>query len=154
TYRRISGKDDQIALMVDSERGVGRADRALEVGRAVDRASLPVDVRVELAIAMSGARLDLGEPDRALQELDIPELDPDRAFEWSPGLFAARAAVLEELGRIDEAEQWRRRAIVAGEAIDAASGLGDLETVFVEEVLEESDDDELEEHDDFDSDED
>ena len=149
TYRRISGRDDQIALMVDSERGVGRADRALEVGRSVDRATLDTPVRVELAIAMSGARLDLGEPERALQELDIPELDPDRAFEWSPGLFAARAAVLEELGRTDEAEQWHRRAVVAGEAIDAATGLGDLETVLVEEVLEEDDED-----DSFDEDED
>src|SRR4051794_34312670 len=55
TYRRISGRDDQIALMVDSERGVGRPDRALEVGRAVDRTHLPPAVRVELAIAMSGA---------------------------------------------------------------------------------------------------
>ncbi|MEV5071957.1 hypothetical protein MRBLMI12_003610 [Microbacterium sp. LMI12-1-1.1] len=149
TYRRISGRDDQIALMVDSERGVGRADRALEVGRSVDRATLDTPVRVELAIAMSGARLDLGEPERALQELDIPELDPDRAFEWSPGLFAARAAVLEELGRADEAAQWHRRAVVAGEAIDAATGLGDLETVLVEEVLEEDDEDES-----FDEDED
>ena len=77
--------------MVDSERGVGRPDRALEVGRAVDRSALPTAVRVELAIAMSGARLDLGQPERALLELEIPELDPDRAFEWSPGLFAARA---------------------------------------------------------------
>jgi hypothetical protein len=144
TYRRISGSDDQIALMVDSERGVGRADRALELGRSVDRSTLETSVRVELAIAMSGARLDLGEPERALQELDIPELDPDRAFEWSPALFAARAAVLEELGRTDEAEQWQRRALVAGEAIDAASGLNDLETVYVEEVLEEgADDDDL-----------
>ena len=57
TYRRISGKDDQIALQVDSERGVGRADRALEVGRSVDRDKLPTAARVELAIAMSGARL-------------------------------------------------------------------------------------------------
>jgi hypothetical protein len=122
--------------MVDSERGVGRADRALEVGRAVDRSTLETPVRVELAIAMSGARLDLGEPERALQELDIPELDPDRAFEWSPALFAARAAVLEELGRTDEAAQWQRRAVVAAEAIDAASGIDDLETVFVEEVIE------------------
>jgi len=104
TYRRISGKDDQIALLVDSERGVGRPDRALEAGRAVDRDALPAGVRVELAIAMSGARLDLGEPERALSELDIPELDPDRAFEWSPALFAARATVLDELGRVDEAQ--------------------------------------------------
>ncbi|WP_239539624.1 hypothetical protein, partial [Microbacterium sp. B35-04] len=137
TYRRISGRDDQIALMVDSERGVGRADRALEVGRSVDRATLDTSVRVELAIAMSGARLDLGEPERALQELDIPEFDPDRAFEWSPGLFAARAAVLEELGRTDEAAQWQHRAVVAGQAIDAAAGLDDLETMLVEEVIEE-----------------
>ncbi|MCP2637223.1 primosomal protein [Microbacterium sp. HD4P20] len=141
TYRRISGKDDQIALLVDSERGVGRPDRALEAGRAVDRAELPTSVRVELAIAMSGARLDMGEPDRALSELDIPELDPDRAFEWSPALFAARATVLEELGRADEAERWHSRALVAAEALDAASGADDLETVFVEEVEEEPVDD-------------
>ena len=132
TYRRISGRDDQIALLVDSERGVGRPDRALEVGRAVDRSTLTTDVRVELAIAMSGARLDLGETERALSELDIPELDPDRAFSWSPGLFAARAAVLEELGRLDEAQQWQRRAEVAAEAIGAVDA--DLEVIEVDEI--------------------
>ncbi len=139
TYRRISGKDDQIALMVDSERGVGRPDRALEVGRAVDRSALPAAVRVELAIAMSGARLDLEQTERALQELDIPELDPDRAFEWSPALFAARAAVLEELGRDEEAEEWQRRAVLAADALDDARGTDDHEILFVEEILEEID---------------
>ena len=145
TYRRISGKDDQIALMVDSERGVGRPDRALEVGRAVDRSTLDTAVRVELAIAMSGARLDLGQPERSLHELDIPELDPDRAFEWSPGLFAARATVLEELGRDDEAAEWRRRAEVAAEALGATDDLqGADEFVLVEEVLEEAADEDEE----------
>ncbi|MBB4139478.1 hypothetical protein [Microbacterium invictum] len=138
TYRRISGSDDQIALLVDSERGVGRPDRALEVGRGVDRATLPIEVRVELAIAMSGARLDLGETERALQELDIPELDPDRAFSWSPGLFAARAAVLEELGRDDEAQQWQRRAVVAEAALGDVDA--DLETIEVDEIEELIDD--------------
>jgi hypothetical protein len=143
TYRRISGSDDQIALMVDSERGVGRPDRALEVGRGVDRSSLAPAVRVELAIAMSGARLDLGENERALQELDIPELDPDRAFEWSPSLFAARATVLEELGRDDEARVWQRRAEVAEDALNAANGSEhDLEVVLVEEIFEEPGSDE------------
>ncbi|MFG6446109.1 hypothetical protein ACFXQA_12640 [Microbacterium sp. P07] len=134
TYRRISGRDDQIALLVDSERGVGRPDRGLEEGRSVDRATLPTEVRVELAIAMSGARLDLGETERALQELDIPELNPDRAFEWSPALFAARAAVLEELGRDEEAQLWRRRADVAADALDDASGVADLEVIIVDET--------------------
>ncbi|GAA1467922.1 primosomal protein [Microbacterium thalassium] len=144
TYRRISGNDDQIALMVDSERGVGRPERALELGRSVDRSTLSTPVRVELAIAMSGARLDMGEPERALNELDIPELDPDRAFEWSPALFAARATVLDELGRSDESALWQKRAEVAADAIDEATGLGDHETIAVDEI------DEIDEIDDVD----
>lgn len=140
TYRRISGKDDMIALIVDSERGVGRPDRALEEGRAVDRSALSPDVRVALAIAMSGARLDRGETELALGELEIPELDPDRAFEWSPALFSARAAVLEDLGRTEEAAFWTQRAEVAASAL----GLdGEFDEIVVEDSLVEdgSDDD-------------
>ncbi|MFF1542016.1 hypothetical protein ACFVWL_18230 [Microbacterium sp. NPDC058269] len=133
TYRRISGKDDQIALMVDSERGIGRSDRALETGRAVDRSALETPVRVALAIAMSGARLDQGDLELALGELEIPELDPDRAFEWSPALFAARAAVLEDLGRTEEAEFWAHRAEVAAEALGVDEA-GD-EEIFIEDSL-------------------
>ncbi|WP_150959153.1 hypothetical protein [Microbacterium testaceum] len=134
THRRITGSDEQLPLIVDSERGVGRPDRALEEGRAVDRSTLSVPVRVQLAIAMSGARLDLGQTDRALQELEIPEADPDRAFEWSPALFSARAAVLEELGRADEAAEWERRAEIAADALDAAAGVADREVIVVEEI--------------------
>ncbi|WP_256221089.1 hypothetical protein, partial [Microbacterium sp. AR7-10] len=132
TYRRISGNDDQIALIVDSERGVGRPDRALEEGRAVDRASLSPAVRVALAIAMSGARLDRGETELALGELEIPELDPDRAFEWSPALFSARAAVLEDLGRTDEAAFWAQRADVAAAALGHD---GEFDEIIVEDGL-------------------
>lgn len=133
TYRRISGKDDQIALMVDSERGVGRPDRALEAGRAVDRSTLATPVRVALAIAMSGARLDQGEPELALGELQIPELDPDRAFEWSPALFSAHAAVLEDLGRAEEAAFWAERAEVASDAL--GMGGDDEDEIVVEDGL-------------------
>jgi hypothetical protein len=134
THRRITGSDEQLPLIVDSERGVGRPDRALEEGRSVDRSALSVPVRVQLAIAMSGARLDLGQTERALQELDIPEADPDRAFDWSPALFTARAAVLEELGRHDDAAEWERRAQIASDALDAAYGLADREVIVVEEI--------------------
>lgn len=120
TYRRISGRDDQLPLMVDSERGLSRPDRALELGRSVPRASLAVEVQVLLAIAMSGARLDLGQTDAALDELQIPQLDPNTAFPWSPALFDAYAAVLEDLGRNAEAEQWWQRSDLALDAIDAA----------------------------------
>jgi hypothetical protein len=132
TARRISGKNDMIALIVDSERGVGKPDRALEEGRTVDRSELAPEVRVALAIAMSGARLDRGETELALGELEIPELDPDRAFEWSPALFSARAAVLEDLGRADEAAFWTERADVAASAL----GLdGQFDEMIVEDGL-------------------
>jgi hypothetical protein len=137
TYRRISGSNDQLPLMVDSERGVGRADRALELGRSVDRSTLPNDVQVSLAIAMSGARLDLGQGEAALAELEIPQLDPNRAFSWSPDLFHAYADVLEELGREAEAETWRERATRAEEAIGTALSVDEHETVdIVEEEFE------------------
>jgi hypothetical protein len=122
TYRRISGSNNELPLMVDSERGVGRPDRALELGRSVDRSTLPNDVQVSLAIAMSGARLDQGKPDAALAELEIPQLDPDRAYSYSPDLYFAYAEVLEELGRDGEATQWRQRADRAQSALAAASG--------------------------------
>jgi len=117
TYRRITGRDDQVPLMVDSERGLGRPERALELGRSVVRSALPVPVQVELAIAMSGARLDLGQPELALAELEIPQLDPNVAYSWSPDLFDAYATVLEELGREEEAGEWFRRAEVAAAAL-------------------------------------
>ncbi len=140
TYRRISGKDDQLPLMVDSERGLERPDRALALGRSVPRATLPVEVQVLLAIAMSGARLDLGQPEAALTELEIPQLDPNTAFSWSPALFDAYATVLEELGRDDEAELWWQRSDVASDALENGPESDDEDVVeVVEEELDEPD---------------
>lgn len=133
TYRRISGKDDQLPLMVDSERGLGRPDRALELGRSVPRSSLPAEVQVLLAVAMSGARLDLGQPDAALAELEIPQLDPTKAFSWSPVLFDAYATVLEDLGRSAEAEEWWTRSELAADALDGGTDEDELVELVEEE---------------------
>ncbi|MBW4033299.1 MAG: hypothetical protein HIU88_11660 [Acidobacteria bacterium] len=135
TYRRLTGRNDQLPLMVDSERGVGRPDRALELGRSVPKAELDVPGQVELAIAMSGARLDLGQPEAALTELQIPQLDPERAFAWSPALFDAYATVLEELGHEDEAEQWWQRSDRATIALEQAAIPEGEDTVEIIEEL-------------------
>ncbi|MET4052541.1 hypothetical protein ABID81_001911 [Frigoribacterium sp. PvP054] len=138
TYRRISGRDDQLPLMVDSERGLGRPERALELGRSVDVSTLDPQVRVSLAIAMSGARLDLGQPQAALGELEIPQLDRTKAFSYSPALFAAYGTVLEDLGRPDEGEKWLELADRAEDALASLEhGGADGETVeIVEEEIE------------------
>ncbi|MFZ7087609.1 hypothetical protein [Curtobacterium sp. RRHDQ10] len=137
TYRRISGRNDQLPMMVDCERGLGRPERALELGRSVDKAALDAPVQVELAIAMSGARLDLGNPAAALAELEIPQLDPTTAYSWSPGLYSAYAATLEELGRQDEADEWWARVDRAAEALAEAADEDAWETIdVVEETIE------------------
>ena len=133
TFRRISGSNDQLPIMVDCERGMGRPDRALELGRSVDRNALEPSIRVNLAIAMSGARLDRGETELALAELQIAELNPQKVFDYSPVLFWAYADVLEDLKRADEAAKWATLGDRAAAALVAKSGVDD--EVF--EVLEE-----------------
>ncbi|RII90043.1 tetratricopeptide repeat protein [Clavibacter californiensis] len=135
TYRRISGKDDQLALMVDSERGQGRPDKALELGRSVPKETLPAAEQVALAIAMSGARLDLGQTEAALDELSIAQLNRDVAYSYSADLFHAYAEVLEELGRSAEADAWRQRADAAEAAFaDPDEGWDDMVEVVEEEL--------------------
>lgn len=134
TFRRLSGRDSHIAIMVDSERGLGRPEKAIETGLEVDRSKLETVDRVHLAIAMSGARLDLGQTQQALFELEIPELDSSQAFSWSPDLFGAYAAVLEDLGRVEESAQWFAHADRAAAALeDHFGGLDELEVVEIYE---------------------
>jgi hypothetical protein len=134
TYRRISGSNEQLPLMVDCERGLGRPEKALELGRSVDRKTLSVPTRVELAIAMSGARLDLGQNAEVLVELEIPQLDPSKAFTYSPALFDAYAIVLDELGRTADADEWAQRADVAAEALESADAEPGDETIEIIEL--------------------
>ncbi|PRI10620.1 hypothetical protein B4915_11385 [Leucobacter massiliensis] len=134
THRRLSGSDGHVALMVDCERGLGRPEKGIETGLEVDRAALDTEQRVHLAIAMSGARLDLGQTQQALFELEIPELNPKKAYSWSPELFGAYAAVLEDLGRESEAAKWEQHARRAAAALQ--EHLGALDELEVFEVLE------------------
>ncbi len=136
TFRRITGSNENIALMVDCERALERPDRALEEGRTVDPSTLTPEARVALAIAMSGARLDQNKPELALAELQIPELDPNRAFDWSPDLFSAYAEVLGDLDRDKEAATWRKRARIATEAIDERYNLSGAETIDITTIYE------------------
>ena len=106
TYRRLTGSNDHLPLMADCERGLGRPKKALELGRSVDRNTLPAGVRVNLAIVMSGARLDLGENELALAELEIPELNVSKVFEYSAQLFRAYSECLSILGRTTDAKKW------------------------------------------------
>lgn len=104
TVRRLNGSDEHLPLMADCERGLGRPERAVALGQDDAVRNLPVEQQVEMAIVVSGARLDLGEPEAALAELNRPVIQATRG-ELAGRAAMARVAVLETLGRTAEAAQ-------------------------------------------------
>jgi len=134
SHRRMTGSNEHIPMMVDCERGLGRPAKGLEMGRAVDRAKLDPETRVKLAIAMSGARLDLNENELALAELEILELDPSKVFDYSPALFYAYADTLEVLGRNEESKKWSDLAKRAELAVAPKMAPEDEEFLIIEEI--------------------
>jgi tetratricopeptide (TPR) repeat protein len=122
TYRRISGSNVHLPVMADCERGLGRPDRALDMVRSPEAQDLDAPGKVELAIVASGARADLNQLDAAVSELEIAQLDLNRAFSYSPRLFRAYAEALSAVGRTEEADKWARQALVAENAL----GVGDF----------------------------
>ncbi|WP_144795158.1 hypothetical protein [Kocuria palustris] len=123
TYRRMTGDQVHLPLMVDCERALGRQDKAIELATSEEAAELPAESRVELAIVVAGIRRDEGDLDGSLKALEIPQLDRNRGFSYSPRLFRAYGEALRGVGRGAEADAWDRQAVVA----EAALGTGQFE---------------------------
>ena len=123
--RRLNGSDQHVPLIVDCERGLGRPERALAVAQE-HQGTLAQEVELELAIVVSGARMDLGQPDAALAALSTPVV---RAATGSAAWRAAeaRVAVLAALGRHAEAD-----ALAAELAVDPSGPEDDEEVVVVD----------------------
>jgi tetratricopeptide (TPR) repeat protein len=142
TYRRISGSNVHLPVMADCERGLGRPDRALDVVRSEEAKDLDAPGKAELAIVAAGARTDLGQLDAAVAELEIPQLDINRAFSYSPRLFRAYADALSAVGREAEAAKWQKQAVVAenalGQGFDEEPDILDLGWDEEEEAREEA----------------
>ena len=122
TFRRITGSSIHLAHMADCERGLGRPEKALELAASDERNMLDNAGKAELAIVASGARADMGDLAGAVRELEIPQLDINRAFSFSPRLFEAYADALSAAGRSDEAARWYRQIGVA----ESALGVGEF----------------------------
>lgn len=120
TYRRITGDDVHLPLMVDCERAMGKLDKALELATSEAAENLDTSAKVELAIVVAGIRRDQGDLEGSLKALEIPQLDRNRGFSYSPRLFRAYAEALRGVNRDREAQAWDRQAVVA----EAALGLG------------------------------
>ena len=135
THRRISGIHDHIATIADCERALGRVDKALETLRSDEAKALKGQPRAEAAMVEAGILLDANKADEAIKALQIPTLDMNRAFIFSPRLFELYADALEATGQETESAAWRARIPVAMEAL----GLNDVEPEIVDLVEDEAD---------------
>ncbi|WP_225440162.1 MULTISPECIES: tetratricopeptide repeat protein [Amycolatopsis] len=126
--RRMTRTDDHIAIIADAERALGRPERALDLAKEADKASLSKAVQIELAIVAAGARRDLGQLDAAVVSLQGDDLKAEKRDPWSARLFYAYADNLVAAGRKDEAVQWFLNAAEADaeDETDAAERAADL----------------------------
>ncbi|QNG18674.1 hypothetical protein G4H71_22310 [Rhodococcus triatomae] len=104
--RRMAGGPGLLAVMADAERGLGRPERAIELGRSDEAAKLTGDEATELRIVVAGARMDLGQFDQAVVTLQTPELDPARTGSGAARLFYAYADALVAAGRVEDGLEW------------------------------------------------
>jgi tetratricopeptide (TPR) repeat protein len=142
TYHRMSGKQTHLAEIADSERALGRPERAIDLFRGADRDALDKAGAIELLIVAAGARGDLGQHDAAVAMLQVRELTADEDAEWAARLRYAYADALLAAGRREEAREWFARAAAADpeDLTDANERLLELDGVVLEE--DETDDDE------------
>ncbi|MGO3310550.1 MAG: hypothetical protein ACTIL6_13655, partial [Brevibacterium aurantiacum] len=117
THRRISGSDDNIALIADAERGREKPQKALELFESAAELDLDNDARTELVIVAAGAKSDLGDLKgaRALIEAEDFTQKPSGAL---VRLMAAYSEVLRLHGETEMADKYeelsRRTAKATG----------------------------------------
>jgi tetratricopeptide (TPR) repeat protein len=153
--RRLTGRGEYLALMADSERALGRLDRALELVHSDDAKRLPRAAQIELRIVESGIRRDQGLADAAVLVLEVPELSDGRLRPWSARLFYAYGDALLAADRPEAAREAFSRAVIADEdqQTDALARLDELDGISVEDLEAPVDWDEEDESD-FDDDDD
>ncbi|HYJ75988.1 MAG TPA: tetratricopeptide repeat protein, partial [Kineosporiaceae bacterium] len=113
TARRLTGSDEHLPVIADSERALGRPERALAIAVLPELGRLDVEHRVEMLIVEAGARSDLGQKEAAVITLQVGLLDSRVKAPWVARLRMAYADALAAVGRDDEAARWLERAAEA-----------------------------------------
>jgi tetratricopeptide (TPR) repeat protein len=149
--RRMTGRNDYLPLMADSERGLGRLDRALDLVHSAEAKRLPRAAQIELRIVESGIRRDQGLADAAVLALQVPELTDGKQRPWSARLFYAYGEALLAAGRAEAAREAFSRAVVADEdeQTDALARLDELDGISITDLEDDEDDEDDEEADDL-----
>ena len=102
---RISGDGSMWPVLADSERGIGRPEKAVEMAKDPQVKLLDIDGQIEMKIVVAGARRDLKQIDAAVATLKCAELENETAS-WAARLRYAYADALEASGDHKNAQKW------------------------------------------------
>ena len=102
---RISGDGSMWPVLADSERGIGRPQKAVEMAKDPQVKLLDIDGQIEMKIVIAGARRDLKQVDAAVATLKCAELENETAS-WAARLRYAYADALEASGDHKNAQKW------------------------------------------------
>jgi tetratricopeptide (TPR) repeat protein len=126
-YRRITGRQDQNHIIADSLRALGRPAEAIPLAEEELRAQVSNDARAEAVIVAASALADLDRFPEALAFLNRARTRDDVAEPFTLRLWYVRGAILERLGRRDEAAaEFRKIVRHDASAFDAAERLAQL----------------------------
>src|SRR5438309_543055 len=75
-YRRLSDRHDRDPEFADSERALGRPEKAVEILSELRPDDVDEDVFIEALVVRAGALLDMGRPDEAVAVLEMGPLRP------------------------------------------------------------------------------
>ena len=106
TYRRMTDDYSHVAIEADSERGLGRSEKALAFISEIPLSRLDAESKIELALVASGAKADTGDSEGGLaviEKLAVENFEEDLRAR----VELIRADRLEELGREEEANELR-----------------------------------------------
>ena len=140
--RRLTGSLVHLPVMADTERGLGRPERALALASSPEARQLDRAGQVEMLIVAAGARADLGEPDAAVVTLQIPQLHERVHETWLARLRSAYADALAAVGRLDDSRHWLQLAAEVDDegATGAAERLAGLDGINFVDLMEDADD--------------
>jgi hypothetical protein len=102
---RISGDGSMWPVLADSERGIGRPEKAVEMAKDPQVKLLDTDGQIEMKIVVAGARRDLKQVEAAVATLKCAELENETAS-WAARLRYAYADALEASGDHKNAQKW------------------------------------------------
>src|SRR5258708_2043993 len=145
--RRLTGRMSYLPLMADSERALGRLDRALELVTGPESPEVDRVTAVELRVVEAGSRRDQGLPEAGVAALRVAQLTRRPPRPGSARLYYPLADALLGPGREEEARDWFGKAAAADadDETDATERFEELDPVVFDYLGDPAEADEQEE---------